>query len=340
MDFFKDRFSSLVDQPKTWLVTGVAGFIGSNLLEQLLKLDQKVVGLDNFSTGFQLNLDLVKKEIGEEKFDSNFRFVNGDICELRDCQEACDGIDIVLHQAAVGSVPKSIEDPLRTHRNNVDGFANMLVAAKDSSVSRFVFASSSSVYGDSKLLPQQEDNLGNLLSPYAASKRTNELYAQAYSKVYNLEIAGLRYFNVFGPRQNPNGAYAAVIPRWIATMLANQDCTINGDGSIYRDFTYVDNVVLANVLAGTVSLPKFEVFNVALGGQITLNELFESLAKSVNNLSAYNRPAVHGPNRKGDILTSCANIDKIKNILGFKEVVPFDTGIEQTVGWFAQNPSA
>ena len=336
MEFFASHFADLVKNPRTWLITGVAGFIGSNLLEQLLKLNQKVVGLDNFITGNPKNLDMVKDEVGLKK-NQNFNFIEGDVYKFKDCQLACDGVDLILHQAAVGSVSKSIEDPLRTHRNNVDGFANIMVAAKESGVKKIVFASSSSVYGDLKTLPQSEEFTGNLLSPYAASKRTNELYGQTYSKVYDIGVVGLRYFNVFGPRQNPNGSYAAVIPKWITLMLNDEQCTINGDGSICRDFTFIDNVVYSNLLAATTYFDQFEVFNSALGGKITLNDLYRSLARKVEKYTGKSRDPIYGPQRQGDILTSSSDISKIRSKLGFSEVVSLNEGLKRTVAWYVKN---
>lgn len=341
MNQWLDQFEDLKSNPKTWLVTGVAGFIGSNLLEHLLILGQKVIGLDNFSMGFQHNLDLVRRAVGSEVYDSHFSMLDGDIRNQQDCVKACSGADYVLHQAAVGSVPKSIEDPQRTHSNNVDGFVNMLVAAKDAGVKTFVYASSSSVYGDTKVLPQVEPETGRLLSPYAASKKTNESYAQAFANCYEINPIGLRYFNVFGPRQNPQGAYAAVIPKWIDSCLKNEPCTINGDGKIYRDFTHVENVVLANLLAATTKDISGEVFNAALGGAITLTDLHSEIAKNVADLSG-NQPGtpIYGPGRKGDIITSSSDSSKIRDILGFKEVVGFQEGVTKTVQWYMdQNPS-
>ena len=338
MNHWRDKFTDLKDNPRTWLVTGVSGFIGSNLLENLLLLNQKVVGLDNFSMGFQHNLDLVRVSVSPETFDENFTFHEGDIRNMDDCLKACAGVDYVLHQAAVGSVPKSIEDPLRTHTNNVDGCVNMLIAAKDSFVKSFVYASSSSVYGDTKVLPQVEEHLGNLLSPYAASKRTNELFAQAFSNCYDISVVGLRYFNVFGPRQNHEGAYAAVIPKWINNMIQKEVCTINGDGTIYRDFTYVENVVLANMLAATSEGQAGEVFNAALGGATTLMELHELIKENLHKLTGKESlPAHHGQQRKGDILTSMSDSSKLQNRMGFECVVNLQDGIEKTVSWYVSD---
>src|SRR5882672_8520279 len=260
----------------TWLLTGAAGFIGSNLVESLLRLDQKVVGLDNFSTGHKKNLEDVRQIVGSERWE-NFSLMEADIADFPACKRACAGIDYVLHQAALGSVPRSISDPVATNQSNVTGFLNMLCAANQADVRRFVFASSSSVYGSHPALPKVEDLLGDCLSPYAVSKRANELYAVAFSKCYGMECIGLRYFNVFGPRQDPEGAYAAVIPRWIAAMVRNEPLHINGDGETSRDFCFIANVVQANLLAATATDPAAarQVYNVAVAERTTLNELFE-----------------------------------------------------------------
>src|SRR5213079_2240458 len=263
---------------KLWLVTGVAGFIGSNLLEALLRSDQRVRGLDNLSTGSSRNLQDVREKVGAERW-QNFRMIEADICDWRACVDACTQVDYVLHQAALGSVPRSISNPIATNQSNVNGFVKMFCAAKEAGVKRFVFASSSSVYGDSPILPKVEEQIGNGLSPYAVSKRVNELYAEVFSRCYGIECIGLRYFNVFGPRQDPNGAYAAVIPKWIAAMIRNDTVYINGDGESSRDFCYVDNAVQANLLAATVQNVEAvnKVYNVAVGERRTLNELFELL---------------------------------------------------------------
>jgi len=275
---------TLQSEPKKWLVTGNAGFIGSNLTEFLLTYDQYVVGLDNFSTGYRHNIEDVLEKVGKQKAD-RFRFIEGDIADLDTCTDACKGVDIVLHQAALGSVPRSIDDPITSNRSNVTGFLNMITAAKDAGIKRFVYASSSSVYGDSKELPKVEERTGNVLSPYAAMKATNELYGSVFQKVYGMETLGLRYFNVFGRRQDPNGAYAAVIPKWVASMLKGEDVYINGDGETSRDFTYIDNVIQMNILAATTDNPEAfgEAFNVAVGGRNTLNELFALIKEQINN---------------------------------------------------------
>src|SRR5882724_10907879 len=261
--------------PRTWLVTGVAGFIGSNILETLLGLDQYVLGLDNFCTGYQRNLDEVRAKVGLQKW-ARARIVEGDIRDLAACHRLCADVDYVLHQAALGSVPRSLADPVRSHDTNVTGFLNMLVAARDANVRRFVYASSSSVYGDHPALPKLEENIGQSLSPYAATKSINETYAGVFARAFNLNSIGLRYFNVFGPRQDPAGAYAAVIPRWIAALLQNEPVHVYGDGETSRDFSYIDNIVQANLLAATTdnSAALNQVFNIAIGETTTLNQLF------------------------------------------------------------------
>src|SRR5215470_14596069 len=273
---YNELQSTLRSAPRTWLVTGVAGFIGSNILETLLQLDQYVLGLDNFSTGYQENLDEVRAKIGPGKW-ARARVVEGDIRDLATCQQLCADVDYVLHQAALGSVPRSLSDPIASHDTNVSGFLNMLVAARDSKVSRFVYASSSSVYGDHPTLPKIEENVGQPLSPYAATKAMNETYAGVFARAFALKSVGLRYFNVFGPRQDPAGAYAAVIPRWIAALLQSEPVHIYGDGETSRDFSYIDNVVQANLLAATTdnSAALNQVFNIAIGETTTLNELFQ-----------------------------------------------------------------
>lgn len=265
-------------EPHTWLITGVAGFIGSNLLETLLKLNQRVVGLDNFATGHQRNLDEVQTLVTPEQW-ANFSFINGDICNLADCQKGVTGVDYVLHQAALGSVPRSVADPITTNATNISGFLNMLVAARDAKVKRFVYAASSSTYGDHPALPKVEDTIGKPLSPYAVTKYVNELYADVFGKTYGLQSIGLRYFNVFGPRQDPNGAYAAVIPKWISSMIKSEPININGDGETSRDFCFVNNAVQANLLAITAPSPDAisQVYNVAVGDRTTLNELYAQL---------------------------------------------------------------
>jgi len=334
----------LQKEQKTWLITGNAGFIGSNLTEFLLENDQKVVGLDNLSTGYKHNIDDVLKSVGEKKAE-NFTFIEGDIADFETCQQACENVDIVLHQAALGSVPRSIDDPITSNRSNITGFLNMITAAKDAGIKRFVYASSSSVYGDSKELPKVEERTGSVLSPYAAMKATNELYGSVFHKVYGMETLGLRYFNVFGRRQDPNGAYAAVIPKWVASMLKGEDVFINGDGETSRDFTYIDNVIQMNVLAGLTDNPEAfgEAFNVAVGGRNTLNELFGLIKDQLNKkakkygLSIVNKEPIYRDFRPGDIRHSNANISKAKKIVGYDPTHDIYQGMEEAIEWYIEN---
>lgn len=306
----------------TWLVTGAAGFIGSHLVETLLRDGETVVGFDNFATGHQRNLDDAVKRGGNAE---RFRFINGDITDLAACGQACSGVDYVLHQAALGSVPRSIERPLDTHRANVDGFINMLVAARDAKVKRFVYASSSSVYGDDPGLPKIEARTGRVLSPYAATKQINETYARVFERTYGLETAGLRYFNVFGPRQDPNGAYAAVMPRWFAALQKGEDCVINGDGSTSRDFCFVKNVVQANVKAATAPGASNEVYNVAYGGKTSLLELYEMISARLG----VKRAPVFKPFRAGDIKDSQADISLAQTKLGYAPTHSVAQGLDE-----------
>ncbi|MGE6246216.1 NAD-dependent epimerase/dehydratase family protein [Psychrobacter proteolyticus] len=328
----------LVQTPKTWLITGVAGFIGSNLLETLLLLDQKVVGLDNFATGFQHNLDEVKSLVSAEQWES-FTFIEGDICQLTDCSKACEGIDYVLHQAALGSVPRSIADPIATNNTNISGFLNMLVAARDANVASFTYAASSSTYGDHPALPKVEENIGNPLSPYAVTKYVNELYADVFSRTYGFKTIGLRYFNIFGKRQTPDGAYAAVIPKWTAAMIAGDEVFINGDGDTSRDFNFIENAVQANVLAATAAEEaKNQVYNVAVGGRTTLNTLFSALKEhlSTNGIS-YTQAAVYRDFRAGDVRHSQADITKIQNALGYEPQFDIIQGIQKAMPWYVKS---
>jgi UDP-N-acetylglucosamine 4-epimerase len=325
-----------MEKQNTWLVTGCAGFIGSNLIEALLQQGQRVVGLDNFSTGFQHNLDQVEKAVGAEKW-ARMRFIRGDIRSLDACREACKGVDYVLHEAALGSVPRSIDDPITSHESNVTGFLNMLVAARDAKVKRFVYAASSAAYGDHPGLPKVEETIGRPLSPYGAGKYMNELYADVFGRCYGLETVGLRYFNVFGPRQDPDGAYAAVIPKWIAAMLRAETVYINGDGETARDFCFIDNVVQANILAATAPGATGErVYNVALGDQTSLNQLFESLRELLIERDAQFdiAPAVYRDFRAGDVRFSRADISKAKKHLGFKPTVRVHDGLARTMDWY------
>lgn len=328
----------LREAPKKWLVTGAAGFIGSHLVEQLLHLDQEVVGLDNFSTGYRENLEDVLLAVGEERA-ARFRFLTGDIRDRDTCKAACDGVQYVLHQAALGSVPRSIEDPEASHASNVDGFLHMLVAARDAGVERFVYASSSSVYGDEPTLPKVEGREGNLLSPYAATKWIDEIYAGVFARTYGMEAIGLRYFNVFGPRQHPQGPYAAVIPRWILALLEGQSCTIYGDGKTSRDFCYVDNAVQANLLAATApAAAAGHVYNVACADITTLEELYALLRDGVARLvpTAKAATATYADFRPGDVRRSLADISKALRLLGYEPTHRIEDGLQETVGWFAR----
>lgn len=329
MSHFTQLQTRLQTEPKTWLVTGVAGFIGSNLLEALLKLNQRVIGLDNFATGHQRNLDEVQSLVTPEQW-RHFQFIQGDIRNLADCHEACQGVDYVLHQAALGSVPRSVEDPITTNAANITGFLNMLVAARDAKVKRFVYAASSSTYGDHPALPKVEDTIGKPLSPYAVTKYVNELYADVFGKTYGLQSIGLRYFNVFGPRQDPNGAYAAVIPKWISSMIKSEPIYINGDGETSRDFCFVNNAVQANLLAATVQTPEAvnQVYNVAVGDRTTLNELFALIRDNlaVHGISADIKP-VYRDFRAGDVRHSLADIGRAANFLGYSPTQRLSEGL-------------
>ena len=355
----------MLRQQRTWLVTGCAGFIGSHLIETLLKLNQKVVGLDNYATGHRKNLDLVRKAVGEKAW-KRFYFIRGDIRKLKDCYKAfgskmskggsgqiagseslkvaairprrnAHSVDIVLHQAALGSVPRSIKDPLSTHEVNVTGFVNMLIATRYAGVRRFVYASSSSVYGDSPVLPKREDRTGNQLSPYAVSKYANELYAGIFGRCYGLETIGLRYFNVFGPRQDPNGPYAAVIPRWIAAIRKGESVQIYGDGKSSRDFCYVDNVIQANLLAalGKKREETCQIYNVACGNKTSLSNLNREICIAIKKIN----PQVKIKNpfyqqfRRGDVRHSLASIEKARVLLGYEPTHPIKAGLEEAMDW-------
>jgi len=329
---------------RTWLVTGNAGFIGSNLTEFLLQHGQKVVGLDNFSTGYRHNIEDVLALVGEENA-KNFTFIEGDIADFDVCAKVCEGVDIVLHQAALGSVPRSIDDPITSNRSNVTGFLNMLTAAKDAGIKRFVYASSSSVYGDSPELPKVEERVGNVLSPYAAMKKTNEVYGNVFFRTYGMETLGLRYFNVFGRRQDPHGAYAAVIPKWVASLLTGEEVYINGDGETSRDFTYIDNVIQMNILAGLTENPEAfgEAFNVAVGGRNTLNELYALIQTELNKvaksdmLSTLDKKPIYREFRPGDIRHSNADISKAKQIVGYEPTHDIYRGMEEAIGWYVES---
>jgi UDP-N-acetylglucosamine 4-epimerase len=328
----------LREKKERWLVTGVAGFIGSNLLETLLRAGQEVVGVDNFSTGSRANLDQVRSSVSPDHW-SKFRLIEGDILSLEICREAVSGVSHVLHQAALGSVPRSISDPIRTNQSNVDGFLNMLVATRDEGVGRFVYAASSSTYGDHPSLPKVEDKIGRPLSPYAVTKYVNELYADVFARTYGLHSVGLRYFNVFGPRQDPHGAYAAVIPKWIASMLRNEPADIFGDGETSRDFCYIDNAVQANLLAATAENPRAldQVFNVAVGTRTTLNELYQLIRKELLVLRPEldPPPPVYEDFRPGDVRHSLADIEKAKTLLGYQPTHTVEDGMKESILWYA-----
>jgi UDP-N-acetylglucosamine 4-epimerase len=329
----------LTEKPKAWLITGVAGFIGSNLLETLLTLNQHVTGLDNFATGHQHNLDEVQDLVTPEQW-QRFSFMRGDIRDLQTCHHASENADYILHQAALGSVPRSLEDPVTTNEINIDGFLNMLVAARDATVERFVYAASSSTYGDHPDLPKVEDKIGKPLSPYAVTKLVNELYADVFARTYGLSVIGLRYFNIFGPRQDPEGAYAAVIPKWIAAMIQGSPVHINGDGKTSRDFCYVDNAVQANLMAATATHPDADnqVCNVALGDRTSLNELFEMLR---SNLAGHypqleDFKPVYRDFRAGDVRHSLADISKAGALLNYAPTHRVRQGLDEAMDWYLQ----
>jgi UDP-N-acetylglucosamine/UDP-N-acetylgalactosamine 4-epimerase len=345
------RYKELQDQLKenqyTWLVTGAAGFIGSNLIEKLLVLNQKVVGLDNFETGYQHNLDQAiedatvilaseKKQLQAE----SFKFIEGDIRDLKSCHKACDGVDYVLHQAALGSVPRSIEDPIHTNKANIDGFLNMLVAARDAKAKRFVYAASSSTYGDHPDLPKVEEKIGSPLSPYAVTKLVNELYATVFSRTYGFNTVGLRYFNIFGKRQDPNGAYAAVIPKWVSSIMNNEEVFINGDGETSRDFCYIQNAVQINLLAAMTNNQDAtnEVYNVAVGDRTTLNDLYRYIRYYLDKhceLEIEN--LIYRGFRVGDVRHSQADIGKPSSLLGYEPTHRIKEGLFEAMDWYVRN---
>lgn len=336
--------ASLTAHPHTWLITGVAGFIGSNLLEALLKLNQRVVGLDNFSTGYQRNLDEVQSLVTPEQW-ANFHFIQGDIRNLEECQRAMvwregTAVEYVLHQAALGSVPRSIENPINANDNNISGFLNILVAARDAKVKRLVYAASSSTYGDHPGLPKVEDNIGNPLSPYAVTKLVNELYAQVFARNYGFKTIGLRYFNVFGPRQDPNGAYAAVIPKWVEAMITNKPVYINGDGETSRDFCYIDNTVQVNIMAAVAGDESADqIYNVAVGDRTTLNDLFELIRAGLEDEYSHlkNFKPIYQDFRAGDIRHSLADISKAKSLLGYCPSHSIGAGIDEALKWYVKD---
>ena len=336
MSPFNKISRELIKNPKTWLITGVGGFIGSNLLETLLLLNQKVVGIDNFSTGNPDNLIDVQSLVSKKQW-ANFKFLKGDIASLNSCKKACQGVDFVLHQAAIGSVPRSIKNPIKTNKSNITGFLNMLVAARDAKVTNFVYAASSSTYGDHKALPKREHIIGNPLSPYAVTKYVNELYADVFKKAYNFNTIGLRYFNVFGKRQTPKSTYAAVIPKWIDMIASNQEVFINGDGETSRDFCFIENAVQANILAATSTnqLALNNIYNIAVGDRTSLNQLYrilQAFIKKENKLQ--HSKLIYRSFRDGDVRHSQADITKAKKLLGYKPTHKVRDGLKATVGWY------
>lgn len=339
MSHIQKILAEIEARPRTWLVTGAAGFIGSNLVEHLLRRGQVVRGLDNLSTGYLHNLEEVRRNVGDEAY-ARFSFVEGDIRDLATCHELSKGVHVVLHNAALGSVPRSIEDPILTNQSNVDGFLNMLVAARDAGVSRFVYAASSSTYGDEPTLPKVEHRIGNPLSPYAVTKYVNELYASVFQSTYGIQSVGLRYFNVFGPRQDPNGAYAAVIPKWIHALLTGETCVINGDGETSRDFCFVENVVQANILAGLTDNPAAvgQVYNVACGERTTLNDLFRLIRDGLAAIDPTIGSAepVYQDFRAGDVRHSHADIGKITSLLGYEATHTVRSGLDAALPWYAE----
>ena len=344
MNRYKKLQKDLKNNQNTWLVTGVAGFIGSNLLEKLLILNQKVVGLDNFDTGYQHNIDQAIEDANKftnKDLSNNFKFINGDIRKLEDCKKACSGVNYVLHQAALGSVPRSIEDPIITNRANIDGFLNMLVASKDENVKRFVYAASSATYGDHPDLPKVEDKIGNPLSPYAVTKVVNEIYAKVFARNYEFKTIGLRYFNIFGKRQDPNGAYAAVIPKWVSSIINKEDVFINGDGETSRDFCYIDNTVQMNLIAATTEKEEAidQVYNVALNDRTNLNKLHkmieERLVERISGLKK--KKPIYRDFRSGDVRHSEANIDKAQKLLDYQPQFKISEGLDEAMDWYVNS---
>lgn len=339
MTQYQKTQQDLVNTPKTWLITGVAGFIGSNLLETLLKLNQTVVGLDNFATGYQKNLDEVQGLVSAEQW-QRFSFIEGDIRNFAACQTACTDVDYVLHQAALGSVPRSIADPITTNEVNISGFLNMLTAARDAEVKSFTYAASSSTYGDHPGLPKVEDKIGKPLSPYAVTKYVNELYADVFARSYGFKSVGLRYFNVFGRRQDPDGAYAAVIPKWTASMIKGDTVFINGDGKTSRDFCYIDNTVQANILAATTENEDAtnQVYNVAVGDRTTLIELFNAIKFALkDNDVTYEQHPTYRDFRPGDVRHSQANVSKANSLLGYDPQFNISQGIDEAMPWYVSS---
>lgn len=335
-----DLVVALAGTSRRWLVTGSAGFIGSHLLETLLHNGQQVTSMDNFATGHRANLEDVRRAVGESAW-SRHRFIEGDIADPAACASACEGVNVVLHQAALGSVPRSINDPLRTHATNATGFLNMLVAMRDAGVQRFVYAASSSTYGDSPDLPKVEDRIGRPLSPYAVTKYLNELYADVFGRCYGTPSIGLRYFNVFGPRQDPQGAYAAVIPRWVAAQLRSEPCRINGDGETSRDFCYVANVVQANLRAALTQQPEAinQVYNIAVGQRTTLKQLHAAIGAALLTIRPALRiaPPQFGDFRAGDVRHSLADVSKAAALLGYAPTHDVQAGLAEAVEWYVSS---
>ena len=339
MNSFEDICKEITVKPKRWLITGVAGFIGSNILEKLLLLDQEVIGLDNFSTGYKKNLEEVKNIVPEKNW-AKFQFIDGDISLLDDCIKATMGVDYVLHQAALGSVPRSIEDPILTNVNNINGFLNMLVASRDNNVKRFVFAASSSTYGDHPGLPKIEEEIGSPLSPYAVTKYVNELYAEVFATNYGTEYVGLRYFNIFGKRQDPDGAYAAVIPKWVDSLANGLPITINGDGETSRDFCYVDNAVQANIISACSEKEDAvnQIYNVAIGERTSLNELHDLITQILaKHINPREKVVNYEDFRPGDVRHSLASIEKASTLIGYSPTHNILNGLEIAVPWYLKN---
>jgi UDP-N-acetylglucosamine 4-epimerase len=340
MSAYETLRAELKKSSRTWLVTGAAGFIGSNLVEALLKLDQRVVGLDNFATGHRKNLNQLKDLVTASQWE-RFRFLDADLRVSHLCHEACTGVDYVLHQGALGSVPRSVADPVTSNEANVLGFLNIMLAARDAKVKRLVYASSSSVYGDHPDLPKVEDKVGNVLSPYAATKKFNEIYADVFARTYGFKAIGLRYFNVFGPRQDPDGAYAAVMPKWVASLLKKEPVFINGDGETSRDFCYVENVVQANLLAATTTNEDAlnQAYNIAVGDRTTLNDLYRAIHDGLRrrNPALPEQKPTYREFRVGDVRHSLANVDKARRLLGYAPTHTMPQGLELALDWYVAN---